>query len=488
MGGFMYQFVRVEAFGFTKSEKKLNEKYKKETNGRNVEEIIKELKRDPEFSEHVPEPEEPKVLYGVTPDEVEDLTHDYFDNTKLVDRLGRPRALRKDAKVLLAGVISLNREIDFIWDDYKKSAIEWLKEKYGDRLVSVVQHLDEENPHIHFYCIPKHGEKFDILHDGKKAFNEVGGKLRYKKEKAYTEAMRAVQEDFFLKVAADYGLMKTGPRRQRLSNTDYWNQKREIELINQHRKKAKDEADLLLNSVNNEIESQKKKAKSEILILKDETIAKATTQGKNEGFISSIKNFEDKNYFNKFIFSRSFSLNRIEKLEKENKEIKHNYNKLMTRKNNYKKETKDLKKVNSDLKNDLKTTQEKADYYGMMIDFISENENKKEGNENDIRERIIREIDTIEKQQQRLNKTIEQIKPRVDFNERKADTVGERIRKSHRVLFRNLNSFIRDFFRVKLFERKLEEEKTTKVNKYKPETKKQEENNITGKDRKLKLK
>ena len=62
----------------------------------------------------------------------------------------------------------------------------------------------------------KIGEKFEVLHEGEKAYAEVGGKLKYKKEKAYVEAMRKFQEDFFLKVAAGYGLMKTGPRRQRL--------------------------------------------------------------------------------------------------------------------------------------------------------------------------------------------------------------------------------------------------------------------------------
>ena len=156
----MYQFVRVESYGFKVSEKKSEKKYNKENKGRNVEEIIKELKRVPGFCDHVPFPDdEPEVLYGVSPDEIEALTHNYFDNTKTIDSLGRPRALRKDAQVLLAGVISLNREIDMIWDDYKQSSIDWLKEKYGDRLVSVVQHLDEENPHIHFYCIPKIGDR-----------------------------------------------------------------------------------------------------------------------------------------------------------------------------------------------------------------------------------------------------------------------------------------------------------------------------------------
>ncbi|MEX9579752.1 hypothetical protein AB7X85_24870, partial [Escherichia coli] len=87
----MYQFVRVESYGFKVSEKKSEKKYNKENKGRNVEEIIKELKRVPGFCDHVPFPDdEPEVLYGVSPDEIEALTHNYFDNTKTIDSLGRP--------------------------------------------------------------------------------------------------------------------------------------------------------------------------------------------------------------------------------------------------------------------------------------------------------------------------------------------------------------------------------------------------------------
>jgi hypothetical protein len=37
----------------------------------------------------------------------------------------------------------------------------------------VVEHTDEENPHLHFYIVPKIGQKLDELHDGKKAVLEL---------------------------------------------------------------------------------------------------------------------------------------------------------------------------------------------------------------------------------------------------------------------------------------------------------------------------
>ncbi|MEX9769503.1 plasmid recombination protein [Citrobacter freundii] len=478
----MYQFVRVESYGFKVSEKKSEKKYNKENKGRNVEEIIKELKRVPGFCDHVPFPDdEPEVLYGVSPDEIEALTHNYFDNTKTIDSLGRPRALRKDAQVLLAGVISLNREIDMIWDDYKQSSIDWLKEKYGDRLVSVVQHLDEENPHIHFYCIPKIGEKFEVLHEGKKAYAEVGGKLKYKKEKAYVEAMRKFQEDFFLKVAAGYGLMKTGPRRQRLSNADYWNQKREIELINQHKKKIKDDADLLLNSVNEQIESQKKKANSEIVSLKETATAAGMRIGKRLGYKDAIKDFEGKNYFNRLIFSKKHNEEMIALLEKRNNDLKEKNKNLFNRKEKYKAEGIE----NSIYKNKYEEERKKVEYFEVINDFINDG-NEKEVNY-DIRRAIIAEIKAVEEQQQRFNKGIEQVKSRNDINVRKANSIGERVGKSFRVLFRNLNSFIGDFFGVELFERMFKKEKTNNIEKfkYKEPEQKEKQNQELKKDRRL---
>lgn len=468
----MYQFVRIQSYGFNTSKKNLKEKYNNETKGRNVSEIIKELKRVPEFCDHVANPEEPTVLYGVSPDEIENLTHDYFNNTKLVDSLGRPRALRKDAQVLLAGVISLNREIGMIWDDYKESSIKWLKDKYGDRLVSVVQHLDEENPHIHFYCIPKNGERFDVLHDGKKAFNEVGGKLKYKKEKAYTEAMRAFQEDFFLNVAAGYGLMKTGPRRQRLSNADYWNQKREIELINQHKKKIKDDADLLLNSVNEQIESQKKKANSEIVSLKETATAAGMRIGKRLGYKDAIKDFEGKNYFNKVIFSKKHSEKMIASLEKRNTDLKEKNKNLFNRKEKYKAESIE----NSIYKNKYEKERQRAEYFDAINDFIND-DNKKEEVNNDIRRAIITEIKTIENQQQFIDSKYKEIGIGHDRNREKTNNYGERVGRSFRVLLSNLRDFIGNFLSVDLFKRMLEEKGGDggKIEKFQPKERKKED-------------
>ncbi|ECT8281322.1 plasmid recombination protein [Escherichia coli] len=240
-----YQFIHIEDYGINISKKRSNngtsEKYKKETKGRSVSQIISEAKRDNGFCSHVEKPEEPIILYGKSLDEVEKLAMEYHSKTKIIDKNGKEKKLRSDANVLLAGVISLNRENMEIWEDYKNDSIAYLKNKYGKKLISVIEHTDEEHPHIHFYCIQDIGKKFDLIHDGKKALFENRDKKKHDQNIAYLNAMREMQERFWKVVSANYGLSKDGPKRQRLSRKDYFKQKREIKLIKQAKEQAKTE-------------------------------------------------------------------------------------------------------------------------------------------------------------------------------------------------------------------------------------------------------
>jgi hypothetical protein len=71
-----YQFIHIEDYGINISKKGViteREKYKKETKGRSVSQIISEAKRDNGFCSHVENPEDPIILYGKSLDEVEKL-------------------------------------------------------------------------------------------------------------------------------------------------------------------------------------------------------------------------------------------------------------------------------------------------------------------------------------------------------------------------------------------------------------------------------
>ncbi len=237
-----YQFIHVEDYSKVIAKKRGNGgkgKYNEETKGRSVRDIIAEAKREEGNCPHVENPKPPLLLYGKNLDEVEKLAYEYHENTKLTDKDGKEKKLRSDANILLAGVVSLNRENEDIWDEYKNDAIAFLSNKYGKKLVSVIEHTDEANPHFHFYVIQDPGKRFDLIHDGKKALFENRDKKKHDQNIAYLNAMRKVQEDFFRVVSSNYGLSKDGPKRKRTSRKDYFKQKREIKLIQQVKEQAK---------------------------------------------------------------------------------------------------------------------------------------------------------------------------------------------------------------------------------------------------------
>lgn len=435
----MYQFIHVETYSKVSAKKKLKEDdYNNETKGRNVSDIIKEVTRKQGYCDHVAEPEAPVVLYGVDPQELEALTEDYFNNTKLTNSKGVTRGLRKDSHILLAGVISLNRECDSFWHEYKQDSIAWLKEKYGEHLKCVVEHTDEANPHLHFYCVQDAGKDFNLLHEGKRAF--ASEKLKYKKEIAFKNAMRDFQEDFYNSVSLKHGLMKTGPRRQRLSNEDYKRQQQEIKLINLYKNKTSEEMELLIQNTQKQIKEQEQKAKTEIDSLKKREIANATKSGEKLGFQQAIKEFESKNVFNKFVFSRAYSANQITLLEKRNAALLNKNKKLFQRKELYKKQVNE----NSDYKN-------KFEYLKEVTQFINNfNLDSKENKNDDVERNIIREVERITLQQQQIDGRIKNVRVRNESNNIKINSVRSKLERAGRFLLANVRSFVGNFKPVKL--------------------------------------
>lgn len=443
----MYQFIHVETYSLTASKKKI--KFNDETKGpgRNVSDIINEVKRKPGYCDHVEAPEEPTVLHGVTPEEVEELAKNYFKNTKLTDSMGRSRSLRKDANVLLAGVISLNKEVIDIWEDYKKDSIEYLKEKYGDRLVSIVEHKDEENPHFHFYCVQKNGESFDLLHDGKKAFNADSKLPRYKKEIAFKSAMRDFQDDFYNKVSVKHGLLKTGPKRQRLTNQEYKAQKAQIDLINKHRKNIE-------NEINEKVTHSERKLKH---------IDKIIENTKKNETIKVIKNFNNKNYFNKFIFS----IKHTNEVFNENIKLKEKLIKSENRKNTVLNRMNKVQEENNKLNNEIKD----FDYYKKLNMFLFDlDENLKpttinKENKNDTRNRefINREIELIEKQQQQIDQRFKSINTKQRETKLRFTTIREKFDRIRDILHTNFKHTLRDLFSIDYFKRKFEEKRNEEI-------------------------
>lgn len=82
---------------------------------------------------------------------------------------------RKNAVLAVDGLLSLSPEIfrkeggspdNDILSDFVETSEAWLKERFGDNLVSAVLHLDETTPHIHFTVVP-----LEEKPDGRKTLN-----------------------------------------------------------------------------------------------------------------------------------------------------------------------------------------------------------------------------------------------------------------------------------------------------------------------------
>lgn len=464
-----YQFIHYENYSINVSKKKAGKSkksdYNNETTGRNLREVIAEAKREPGNFPHVDHAEDPLLIYGVELDEVERLALEYHAKTKI--KVGdKERGLRKDANIILAGVVSLNADNIDLWEDYKKDAIKYLKNKYGDKLKSVIEHTDEANPHFHYYVIQDVGEKFDLVHDGKKAIIDNKNKIKSEQNKAYKKAMRDFQEDFFLNVSSKYGLMKNGPKKARMSHSEYTAKKREIELISKLKEKTDLEVVSLKEKNQKEIKRQRAKTDLEINSIKEKARADA--------FSSAIKEFNDKNLFNKIIFSISYNKNKVknyDSIKSKNQFLIKKADFIDNRKNIYKEKYNVEFNNNKNLYHENKKLKEITEF----LNFDLNNKNTEEKKEN-VRRAIIREIETIEDQQQQLNNGIEKNNRRNLFNKSTIRNIKDRASRFRRVLFINFREFVRDIFSIDTFSRKFEEEKSEKINKikYKEETRTEE--------------
>lgn len=222
------QFMHVELYSREEPAKKTinkskNLNHQSDVRTTTVSGVLSEMKREEGFTSHLERVDAPQVLYGSI-DALERSIERYEAEFKTTDKNGKEKKLRKDACILLAGVVSLDRADEEIWEEYKKSSIEYLKNKYGENLKCVVEHTDETNPHFHFYVVGNQQQDLNLLHDGKLAVSKLAKEDKKKlHQTAYTEAMIKFQDDFYTKVSNKFGLSRTGeePRERYKSRPDY---------------------------------------------------------------------------------------------------------------------------------------------------------------------------------------------------------------------------------------------------------------------------
>ncbi|MBQ4676101.1 hypothetical protein AerOn9M_07660 [Aeromonas hydrophila] len=203
----MYQFGHVEAYA-----------RKPQKGAWSIRDVAAEAERKREHCMHVEQPQEPIRVFGCSPFEAVEQAEAWGAQAK--DAKGRK--LRSDAPVLLAGVLSYPRQGEE-WPEFKEKALAWLKSEYGENLVSVIEHQDEQHPHIHFYAVPKPGQIFNDLHQGRAAAAEAKrkGETKAAQQYAHNHAMRDWQDRLYQAVGREFGLARLGPKRQRLTRAEW---------------------------------------------------------------------------------------------------------------------------------------------------------------------------------------------------------------------------------------------------------------------------
>lgn len=221
----MYQFVHVESYSRAtpKRASTVNKKTGKassKASGHCVKYVLDEARREADSVPHVDNPQPPEYVFGEPLEGLEAACDDWANSVKDA----RGHATRKDALCLLAGIVSAPKDVTpEAWSAFQRDSVQWLQDKYGTSLRTVVAHHDESHPHLHFYVIPELGQRFDTIHQGRAASAEVAaaGGVKGLQNQAYKAAMRAFQDEFYDRVGIAHGFTRIGPAKRRLTREEW---------------------------------------------------------------------------------------------------------------------------------------------------------------------------------------------------------------------------------------------------------------------------
>lgn len=328
----MYQFIHVESYA--RSAPKTAKTTNSGKAGKNINYVIAEANREAGAHPHIDAPEPPIVLFGVPLEHIERIAEEWAQS--VTDSAGRK--LRKDGLCLLAGVISAPSDIKN-WDKFKNESIQYLKEKYGNCLKTVIEHTDESHPHLHFYVIPELGQKFETVHQGREASAGVkeNGGLKGVQNQAYKAAMREFQDEFYAAVGVQNGMTRIGPARRRLTREEW-----KLEQV-QAENTAKTIQKIDERLVSTKIKAQKIAAQT----LKKVDLIKS--EAKEKGFNAGLDKVEKMTWFKRLstvfaraVVERNDLKNELKTLKNENSENAEKSDNLLKRAKNYFKTAKKL--------------------------------------------------------------------------------------------------------------------------------------------------
>lgn len=252
-----FQFAHIETYSAKgRSGSSPDQFFGKRKNGQKAwtaQEIIDELERLEHASQHViPGRPSPEIIPGDVDNFVDlreaqkraaavktTVSYAQPDGSVML----RERKIRSDTASIYASVVSLPVRTEEALSDpvVRARAVKVLRkaikhdreriEKAGGRFMMAVVHWDEEFLHAHIMALDPVRGSVKHLHPGHAAKGQVsmeaeGRKLSKDRVNklgniAYCDAMRGWQDDFYAAVFKDAGLLRYGPRRERLSTPGY---------------------------------------------------------------------------------------------------------------------------------------------------------------------------------------------------------------------------------------------------------------------------
>lgn len=244
-----YQFIHLETYA---------DRPQKNSKRPSLEAVARECQRVEESFPHIENPQTPEILYGIPPLESVSKVRNLVKNVR--DNLNRK--IRKDAQIASFGVASIN--VESTPENWASNEVQcwikdtevFLKNRFGDSFVSLVKHSCEAKCHLHFILIPQVRDgviDLSSFHPGLAAQRAVTENKKSQKDYAYKEAMRTFQDEYFEQVGLVNGQLRYGPRRRRLSRSEWHAQKRYAALIS----KAFNDKSKLISALRSKLEKAK---------------------------------------------------------------------------------------------------------------------------------------------------------------------------------------------------------------------------------------
>ena len=218
---------------------------------RSVQQVLSENSREFGQANHVENPLAPNLIFGVDPMKLIPVINQRIKKAK-AHLKGTGKRIQSNTHVMEGSVFSHPYTVDDLRNDKdaQQKYIAWRNDmiKYaindaksrGLETLSVVEHLDESHPHIHVLsvpCLTDNNPRLDAksCHPGHKAskLSLANGSNAKESMLAYKNAMKKWQDDIWQNVSTKHGLTRIGPRKRRLTRSEWSKQKDAAQQLQQ---------------------------------------------------------------------------------------------------------------------------------------------------------------------------------------------------------------------------------------------------------------